>query len=576
MPVFLAAWIAVCSGAVFADTCGPPVTLVGDCYHMYSPFQVGDRIWLGGWMEEPQQVPWPDKIYVSQRNLDGRWTIPTPIQWADSQSYPEAGAIEGFHINDPVILPDVDGGRWIMLYTAFPNDAINPEACDPEVNPRDCLELERHAVGWLASRDAGATWEDQGILLTSPEGVWSPGAVEMKDELWVYYIDAVLGSPPEVWRQRLDKRSMQPIAARERVTHPGAGLTNVDVRRDGDRILLAGNRIQDSEVSVYTSNDGLDFHSSTCWPDPVLACPWVALDGPHLAATAPLRILTGYNEGEGSRRIVSFQPEVDTAVCNNPPVAGLLAAVLPSGRAVQIGSPASAFATIISSGITQATHCGLYPLPIAGTDFVYQTTDPATNALAGTPNTPVDIAAGGSQSYVFAFTPRAEIAPTEALLAFDCSNMDRAPVVPGLNTFLLSSSATPVPDIVVLSATPSADGIFNLADTGAFAVATVNVGSGDIIMVSADTGSASLPVSIALCETKPTDGTCVDPKVPSVGPITTFIAAHATPTFSCFVTSTDAVPFDPANNRIFVRFKDAGGATRGITSVAARTVEPFR
>lgn len=398
----------------------------------------------------------------------------------------------------------------------------------------------------------------------------------MNDELWVYYIDAIRESPPEVWRQRLDKRSMQPIAARERVTHPGAGLTNVDVRRDGDRILLAGNRIQDSEVSVYTSNDGLDFHSSTCWPDPVLACPWVALDGPHLAATAPLRILTGYNEGEGSRRIVSFQPEVDTAVCNNPPVAGLLAAVLPSGRAVQIGSPASAFATIISSGITQATHCGLYPLPIAGTDFVYQTTDPATNALAGTPNTPVDIAAGGSQSYVFAFTPRAEIAPTEALLAFDCSNMDRAPVVPGLNTFLLSSSATPVPDIVVLSATPSADGIFNLADTGAFAVATVNVGSGDIIMVSADTGSASLPVSIALCETKPTDGTCVDPKVPSVGPITTFIAAHATPTFSCFVTSTDAVPFDPANNRIFVRFKDAGGATRGITSVAARTVEPFR
>ena len=106
-PVFLGAWIAVCSGAVFADSCEYPVTVVGDCYHMYSPFQVGDRIWLGGWMEEPQQVPWPDKIYVSQGNLDGSWTIPTPIQWADSQSHPEPGAIEGFHINDPVVLPDV-------------------------------------------------------------------------------------------------------------------------------------------------------------------------------------------------------------------------------------------------------------------------------------------------------------------------------------------------------------------------------------------------------------------------------------------------------------------------------------
>jgi hypothetical protein len=53
--------------------------------------------------------------------------------------------------------------------------------------------------------------------------------------------------------------------------------------------------------------------------------------------------------------------------------------------------------------------------------------------------------------------------------------------------------------------------------------------------------------------------------------VTTQIDAGETPTFGIFVQGTGAIPSDPAANRIFVRFKDAGGVTRGSTSVAVRT-----
>jgi len=263
----------------------------------------------------------------------------------------------------------------------------------------------------------------------------------------------------------------------------------------------------------------------------------------------------------------------------------LVAAVLPTSRSVQVGTPATAFATIINSGTSTATGCQIAPGQSLGSSllasFAFQTTNPATNAVTGTINTPVDIPANAAQSFVFAFTPTDAIPPTDVALNFFCDNAMTAPVVSGVNTLLLSGSPTPMPDIVALAATLNNDGIVNVPNpaaaialaaaappAGVFAVATVNVGAGAAITVSADTATVALPLSISVCQTNPASGVCTS----AVGPtVTTQIDANATPTFGLFVSATGVVPFDPATNRVFVRFKDAAGVTRGSTSVAVRT-----
>jgi len=249
----------------------------------------------------------------------------------------------------------------------------------------------------------------------------------------------------------------------------------------------------------------------------------------------------------------------------------LAAAVLPGNRSVQVGTTATAFATIINGGSATATACGLSLVTSMPATFSFQTTNPATNQVTGFPNTPVNIAAGAAQTYVFALTPSATIAPTDVQLDFDCTNMNPASIIPGLNTMSFSASNTPVPDIVALAVTMSNDGILNIAGTnatGAFAVATVNVGATGIITASADTGGANIPVNLFVCETNPGTGVCVASPASTV---VTTINANATPTFGIFVQGNGNVPFDPALNRIFVRFKDNANVTRGSTSVAVRT-----
>jgi hypothetical protein len=251
----------------------------------------------------------------------------------------------------------------------------------------------------------------------------------------------------------------------------------------------------------------------------------------------------------------------------------LLASVLPESRSAQVGNTVTAFAVVINAGPNPVAGCSIAPLSGLPGTFTYQTTNPSTNAVTGSPNTPVVIPGNDQdQTFVIAFTPSSAFAPTNSVYSFSCSDVPMAPVVTGLNTLLLSASTTPVPDVIALAATTQNDGIVHVTNgappTGAFAVASDNLGSGATITVATNTGGATLPITVTLCQTNPSTGACL--QTPSTA-VSTTINSNATPTFGIFVSATGTVPFLPATNRIFVTFTDSTNAIRGETSVAVET-----
>jgi hypothetical protein len=259
-----------------------------------------------------------------------------------------------------------------------------------------------------------------------------------------------------------------------------------------------------------------------------------------------------------------------TFVLNTTSNVTLVAAVLPNSRSVQVGNAATAFATMINTGSAAATTCTISPATSIPANFLFQTTSATTNAVTGTANTPANIPAGASQSFVIALTPTAAFAPTEVPFTFTCADASPAASIVGVNTLNLSGSTSPVPDIVALSASgdPGYVDIPGATGTGSFAVATVNLGAGAPITVTADTGTANLPVTLTLCQTNPVSGACLATPAASA---TTTINTNAVPTFAVFAAGSASVPNLPGVNRVFVRFKDAGGVLRGETSVAVRT-----
>ena len=279
---------------------------------------------------------------------------------------------------------------------------------------------------------------------------------------------------------------------------------------------------------------------------------------------------------------------------SNPGATTLFSSVLPSARSGSTGGGASApgtsgaqaaggpitvFASVINAGANPAQSCQIVIPAGAPVTLSYQETN-AANVPTGVIDQPFDLAAGQGRSFVLAFTPTAVSSGVDVFPDVMCDNAN-VDAIPGVNTVFLSIGNHPVPDILSIGATPSGDGIITVP-TGSISFMTAsatNIGAGDAagsqdaaVTVSADTGAAALPLLLQVCETDAAS-TCITPL--GTGPVSTVIGSGPS-FFAVFVTdqSSTGIPLDPANARVFLRFTDASGTVRSVTSAAVTAPAP--
>lgn len=226
---------------------------------------------------------------------------------------------------------------------------------------------------------------------------------------------------------------------------------------------------------------------------------------------------------------------------------------------------------MINASDVEARNCRIEPGEPVPAVLGYQTTDPATNAATGTPDTPVNIAPRGAQSFVFSLETRRNFNLTEISLSFVCDNAAPAVIRDRVNLFRLSASNPFEADIIAQAATIGNDGFVRLPDesrVGVFAVATSNVGDTRTMTVRAESGEANPPVTYEICQTDPGTGACATPRAETQ---TLTMAAGQNYTFGVFVRPSGYVPRNPGLYRAIVVFEDSLGVERGSTSVAIRT-----
>lgn len=268
----------------------------------------------------------------------------------------------------------------------------------------------------------------------------------------------------------------------------------------------------------------------------------------------------------------------------NVPAGRIVGSILPGARSGYVGGPSvTAFMSIVSRATTPAQSCRITAPNGAPVTLRYQRLNPSGVPI-GAANPVFDLQAGGTASLLLTLTPIAETG-TQSFTLFPDVVCENARLVPinGVNSLLVSAGLSALPDILSIAATPSGDGIITIPTTGNrvsfMTVAAVNIGAGDgqfadnsaNVSVSVDTGDATLPVTLDICETNSL-GVCQAAR--SSGPLDLVFSPNEAKYFAVFVRGDEGslIPFSPADSRVFMRFRSAS-ATRSVTSAAVQTAE---
>ncbi len=260
----------------------------------------------------------------------------------------------------------------------------------------------------------------------------------------------------------------------------------------------------------------------------------------------------------------------------------LVSSALPTARTATVGETVTFFATVINAGDMEAQNCFIekFSQNLAQANFfpggfAYQTVD-ASNIASGTPNTPINIPVGGTQSFVFALTPDAPFSGV-VQLRFRCDGGFEVNSQPGINDVFLTATAagSPMPDPIAILATPSADGALRIAAAGGIEAAggaVVNVrGDNAVVRARPRVAFNANGATLSICETNNL-GICIVAPTPFVD----ITIGAVGKTFTVFANASDrtGMAFLPGLLRLFVDFSEPGGDFLSGTSVALTAPMP--